>query len=157
MELNGTQHLQAIPLREQEQPVVGYAGFVFKNQAWHCRPEHLFPAADLDTAEEQWKQVMTLYFANFCEPVRNLANEIHCVACNAKLTGPYGMADWRSRQALNVDESEDTAEARCTGCGYPARCNHTLKMPDGRLLVKLSWLPLMYHPTTLSGGLRSSN
>jgi len=144
-----------IPTREQEQPVQGYGGVLFKNKAYHCRPEHLFPSGDLETARPEWVSVMTLYLANYCEPVRNIANEIHCVACNAKLTGPYGMEDWRSRGALSVDESLDTHEARCVNCGYPARCSHTMNMPDGRLLVRLSWLPLMYHPRTLSGSTRS--
>ncbi len=97
---------------------------------------------------------MTLYFGNFCEPVRNLANEVHCVACNQKLTGPYGMDDWRTRAALHVDTSSPTLEARCSGCAYPVRCRHVVKLTDERVLVHLDWFPLMYHPRTLTGKLR---
>lgn len=147
--MNTEPSLPVIPTLEQERPIRRHGGFTFKNDALHCRLNHLFPAADLAEANEQWTKVMELYFANFCEPVRNLANEIHCVACNAKLTGPYGLADWRTVGAVLLDETSPTLEGRCTNCAYPLRARHILHMPSGELLLKLEWIPLLYHPSTL--------
>lgn len=146
-----------IPAEGAETPVMGFGGYLFKNKALHCRPRHMFPVADLEQAEQIWVDAIELYLANYCEPVRNIANEIHCVACNARLTGPQGMQDWRTRGALAVDETSSTLEARCTGCGYPARCNHKITLPDGRLVVAMQWLPLQYHPTALDGRVRTAN
>lgn len=144
--------LPQIPTEEQETPVTRYGSHILKNKALHCRPRHMFPATDLEQAEQAWVDAMVLYLANFCEPVRNLANQIHCVACNATLTGPQGMLDWKTRAALRVDESSPTLECRCTQCGYPGRAQHTIRLPDGRLVVQMNWLPLQYHPATLQKG-----
>ncbi len=146
-----------IPTEEEETAVRSYSGYMLKNRALHCRPKHLFPQADLETAAPAWTTAMQLYFANFCEPVRNLANEVHCVACNARLTGPQGMADWLTRGALMVDTESETLEARCTACAYPARCAHRVYLPDGRLVVALNWFPLQYHPSAMDGRLRTAN
>lgn len=146
--------MKKIPTREEEVAVRAYGGYTFKNAALHCRPDKLFPAADLETAKVEWVEALVLYLANFCEPMRNIANEIHCVACNSKLTGPQGMDDWRTRGALAVNLESPTREARCTTCGYPTRCAHRIYLPDGRLVVALSWFPLQYHPSALSGSVR---
>jgi hypothetical protein len=145
---------EIIPTEEEEKPVHGYAGFTFKNVATHCRVKHLFPPKPDEQVPEQWTNAMTLYLANFCEPVRNLANEVHCVACNAKLTGPYGMEDWRTRNAIKLDTTSPTLEGRCNNCGYPMRCQHDIKLPTGETLVKLAGFPLMYHPINLEGRLK---
>ena len=145
--------LTRIPTEAEEKPVQGWAGHLFKNKALHCRPRHLFPLSDLQEAEGVWVNRIELYLANFCEPVRNIANEIHCVACNQRLTGPQGMRQWKNfnpAQALAIDAASPTGECRCTGCGYPGRAVHEIRMPDGRLIVRVEWLPLQYHPTTLS-------
>lgn len=146
--------MKQIPTKEKEVAVRGFGGYTFKNPALHCRPEYLFPKADLETAQPEWVEALVLYFANFCEPVRNIANEIHCVACNTKLTGPQGMDDWRTRGALAVNLESPKREARCTTCGYPTRCAHQVFLPNGKLVVALNWFPLQYHPHALSGQVR---
>lgn len=140
-----------IPTEAEETPETSYLGIMFKNKAFHCRPKHLFPAADLAEAEAEWVEAMEGYLANFCEPVKNIANQIHCVSCNSQLTGAQGMLDWRSRAALRVDEESPALEARCTQCGYPTRCQHSIFLPNGKLVVQLNWFPLQYHPRSLSG------
>lgn len=151
-----TEELKTIPTENEEIGIRQYSGNVFKNIAKHCRPRHLFPAGDLLDAQPEWINAIELYLANFCEPVRNIANEVHCVACNQKLTGPQGMVDWKTRGAMLVDTTIPTKEGRCSGCAYPVRCDHRIELPDGRLVVHLSWFPMQYHPSTLSGRTRNS-
>jgi len=141
-----------IPAEEQETPVSSVNGFVFKHPATHCRVKHLWPPKPGETVPEEWTNAMTLYLANFAEPVRNLANQVQCFACNSLLTGPYGMADWRTRGAISLNTDTPTLEGKCNGCGWPLRAFHEIKLPTGQLLVRLDGFPLLYHPSATERG-----
>ncbi len=136
-----------IPTKEEERPVKHLNGIIFTNDAWHCRPEDLWPT-ELSQAEPEWVRWMEIYLANFCRPVQSIAKEVQCVACDAQLTGAYaGFRDPMHRLAVVIDESSPTLEGRCGECGYPIRARHVIALPDGRPIVKLENFPLCYHPS----------
>lgn len=136
-----------IPTEEDEVAVRQMNGILFVNNAYHCRPKDLWPSELVD-AKPEWVRAMELYLANFCRPIQSIAREVKCVACDKQLTGAYAhMADWRHASAVTVNTSSATLEGRCSGCGYPVRCRHEIKLPDGRTLVRLDNFPLCYHPS----------
>jgi hypothetical protein len=136
-----------IPPRSEERPVRSLGDFVFANDAWHCRPVHLWPRGIKDMLEE-WREPIERYLAAFCEPVTTAAKEVCCVACNEQVTGHHvGLDHWKFKQKLTYSP-EGTREGRCTTCGYPCRLLHRIVSLDGQhLLVELSDFPLFYHPS----------
>lgn len=136
-----------IPSEEDERPVRIFSGIVLANDAYHCRPKHLWPN-DISQAKPEWIPPMELYLANFCKPIRTIADEIRCVACDEQVTGHHvGVLDYRVRGKLGWSE-EGTKEGRCLSCGYPMRMRHQIFMPDdGPRLVDLNGFPLFYHPS----------
>lgn len=136
-----------IPAEEDERPVKHLNGVILANDAFHCRPKDLWPN-DMEHAKPEWVPYMELYLANFCRPIQSIAKEVKCVACDKQLTGAYAyMADWKSQNAVNFDPGSPTLEGKCDGCGYPVRCKHTIKLPNGQVLVRLDNFPLCYHPS----------
>jgi hypothetical protein len=136
-----------IPPRDEEVPVRTFNGFVFANDAWHCRPIHLWPKG-VDELEKHpdWKDQIERYLAAFCEPVTTAAKEICCVACNEQVTGAYiNVEDWRHKGKLEFSQ-EGTWEGRCRSCGYPCRLKHEIMLGE-LLLVRLQAFPLFYHPS----------
>jgi hypothetical protein len=139
------EHL-GVPSEEEERPVRTFNGFVFANDAKHCRPRHLWPRGHTEIKEE-WRESIERYLAAFCEPVTTAAKEICCVACNEQVTGHHvGLDDYRHRTKLTYSP-EGTMEGRCTTCGYPCRIKHRIVGPNNVLLVELTEFPLFYHPT----------
>lgn len=136
-----------IPLRGEEHPVEIFAGRRLKNPAYHCRPEHLWPKG-ISEAQPEWVTQMELYLANFCEPIRTIADEVKCMACDKQVTGHHILlTDWRHKDAIKFSP-HGTMEGTCTGCGYPCRLKHEIFVKDTRkLIVRLDNFPLFYHPS----------
>lgn len=137
-----------VPPLEEEKPIRSLNGFVFANPAWHARHDDLWPPkAGVDLPLEEWRRAIDLYLANFCRPIKSIANEVHCVACDGLLTMPYGKA---GHKGIIVDKSSFGLESKCAGCGYPIRCKHVITMPEPNnhvILVKLDYFPMCYHPS----------
>jgi hypothetical protein len=136
-----------IPTREEERPVRHMNGVVFTHDAWHCRPQHLWPK-DYKNIKPEWQDSIERYLAAFVEPVRTVADEIICFVCGSQLTGhSVLLKDYRYQDNLTFSR-EGTWEGRCTGCGYPCRLKHDIFMPNGGpRLVGLTGFPLLYHPS----------
>lgn len=137
----------AVPPRSEERPARSLAGYVFANDAWHCRPIHLWPngMSELEKHPE-WKEPIESYLAAFCEPVTTAAKEICCVACNEQVTGAYmSLQDWKQKGKLQFS-LEGTREGRCRSCGYPCRLRHRIFLGETPL-VGLDDFPLFYHPS----------
>jgi hypothetical protein len=95
----------------------------------------------------EWREPIEKYLAAFCEPIRTIADEIKCVACDEQVTGHHiGLQHWKFKQKLVYSE-EGTKEGRCANCGYPCRLKHEIFTPENTLLVRLSGFPLFYHPS----------
>ena len=137
-----------IPPPEEEKPVTTLLGMVLANKAWHARHDDLWPPkAGQEPVKPEWRDAIDLYLGNFCRPVKSIANEVHCVACNGLLTKPYAGPDHRG---ISVDPTSPTLEAKCESCGYPIRCKHAITLPPPNnhvLLVRLEYFPLCYHPS----------
>lgn len=134
-----------IPSEEDEQPARYAQGVELKNPAYHCRPKDLWPKG-VASAEQSWLDAMQLYLANFARPIRSIADEIKCLACNTQVTGHHVIiTDWRHRTKLKYSP-EGTMEGSCTNCGYPARLKHDIYLGQ-QLLVSLKGFPLFYHPS----------
>jgi hypothetical protein len=147
MDAKFTEHL-TIPSEEEERPVRIFNSIVLVNDARHCRPKHLWPKGGRELDQHPgWRDQIERYLAAFCEPVRTIADELRCVACDEQVTGHHvGIMDWRYRNRLTFSE-EGSMEGRCTKCGYPCRLKHEISLPSGQLLVRLVGFPLFYHPT----------
>lgn len=144
-----------IPSPEEEKPIKSYNGFVFSNSAWHARHDDLWPPkAGEARPPQEFRDAIDLYLGNFCRPIKSIANEVRCVACNEDLTTPYGRKELITNLGgarLKIDRASPTLEARCGNCGYPVRCAHSISplppRPKFPLLVKLDFFPLCYHPS----------
>jgi len=145
-----------IPTREEELPILYVSGHALHTPAYHCRPGHLWPK-DIALAEPEWVHSMEVYLANFCEPVRTIADEIRCVACNIQVTGHHVLlTDWRTKSTIKFAPN-GTMEGHCVNCGYPCRLNHQIfSLQTKQLLVHLKNFPLFYHPQATSGGRKPS-
>jgi len=148
--------MDRIPSVEDERPVTQKDGFVFANPAYHARHDDLWPPkAGEEPPRDSWRQAIDLYLANFCRPVRSIANEVKCFACNMLLTKPYAGPGARG---LTVDPHSPTLEGRCDGCGWPVRCRHeilTLPTEGSQPLVRLDYFPMSYHPSAIERKLNS--
>lgn len=140
-------NLKMIPPREGEVPVQIFAGQRLKNPIYHCRPEHLWPK-DIQQANPSWVKDISLYCANFAEPIRTIADELKCPACDKQVTGHHILlTDWRHKDAITYSP-HGTMEGNCTGCGYPCRLKHEIRWSEtGQMLVTLKNFPLFYHPS----------
>lgn len=133
---------------EGEYPVRSLAGVIFANSAYHCRPKDLWPQGYREMQPE-WVEPIETYLRDFARPIRTIADELRCLACDLQVTGHHvGLQDWRIKNALSYDPDPKTSmEGRCGGCGYPCRLHHAIFMPNGGpLLVRLVPFPLFYHP-----------
>lgn len=137
---------KTIPPESEERPVRIFNSIVLANDAYHCRPIHLWPK-ELSEAKAEWLPPMEQYLAAFCKPIRTIANEINCIACDEQVTGhQMGLADYRFKAKLNF-EKEGTWEGRCASCGYPCRLKHDIFVPGTSFrIVGLTEFPLFYHP-----------
>lgn len=135
-----------IPSEEDETPARHLNGMLLANPAYICRPKDLWPKGYKELKPE-WVDPIERYLASFARPIRTIADEIKCVACDRQVTGHHvGLADWRFKTALTYSP-EGTMEGRCNGCGYPVRVDHKMVMSNGGpLLVHLKGFPLFYHP-----------
>ncbi len=133
-------------VEDKERPVRSCAGVVLANDAYHCRVVDLWPKGVAE-AKPEWITAINDYLWAFARPVRTIADEIRCVACDKQVTGAHvGLAEWRTKTALTYSEEGDM-EGRCTGCGYPARLRHRILTRDQTaVLVELKGFPLFYHP-----------
>lgn len=135
-----------IPPESEEKPVRIFHSVVFANDAYHCRPIHLWPN-EIKDAKPEWLPPMERYLAAFCKPIRTIADEIKCVACDEQVTGHHvGFDHYKYRSNLKF-QREGTWEGRCASCGYPCRLKHRIFMPNGQPLVELIGFPLFYHPS----------
>lgn len=126
-----------------EMPTRTAGGRSLKNPAYVCTARDLWPT-ELDELTEDYRHDLDCYLRNFCRPVRNIADEVKCVACDAQLTARLQSTADKLGRTVEIDER--TGEGRCIKCGYPLRAVHRMYGSDGRLLVSLVGLPLMYHP-----------
>ena len=135
-----------IPDEKDEKPVSVAMGLVLKNPALHCRINHLWKLNDSDTLTEIQIRDLSLYLANFCAPIKNIANETECVACGNLLSKavPGDMLPRDGNIAL-----QGNGEGRCLKCGYPLRWYHEIYDRNKILLVRLEFFPLSYHPSAL--------
>jgi hypothetical protein len=131
---------------EDEVPVRTFMGQVLANPAYHCKGVDLWPNEIKELSEEHIAG-LDAYLERFSRPVRTIADEIRCVACDFQVTGAHvGLQDWRHKTALTYS-TEGTCEGRCNQCGYPVRLFHEIRSLNGeRLLVRLNGFPLFYHP-----------
>jgi hypothetical protein len=141
----------AVPPLEHEKPIRSLKGMIFANSAWHARHDDLWPpkAGEQGPTEEQ-RRAIDVYLANFCRPIKSIANEVRCVACNEDLTTPYGKDIKTSfgRVYLKLDRESPTGEARCGGCGYPIRTKHKITYIGTSIpVVTLAFFPMCYHPS----------
>lgn len=136
-----------VPSVEAEKPISNFNGFLFKNPAVHCRPDHLFKISKDEPYPDHWRIPTELYFANFCKPIKTLANETECIACGTTMTAPQG--EYRGQgKGLVLDLESDYLEGRCGNCGYPVRARHFVFNKE-QLVVKLDFFPMNYHPSAL--------
>ena len=135
-----------IPTEEGERPVRICNGIVLPTPAYICRPEDLWPT-EMKEAKSEWIEPIRRYLQDFTRPIRTIADEIRCLACDEQVTGHHvGLIDPRFKNKLDY-APEGTYEGRCTNCGYPCRLLHKIYMPNGGpLLVRLVGFPLFYHP-----------
>lgn len=133
-----------------EMPVREVAGRPLKNLAYVCTAKDLWPN-DLRELSDAHQQDLDNYLRDFARPIRNIADEVSCLACGAQLTARTEKTAKRLGRTVDVDE--ETGEGRCLGCGYPLRALHRMYSREGQLLVRLVGFPLMYHPNST---LRSS-
>jgi hypothetical protein len=133
-------------VEDGEVPVRNYHGVVLANPAYHCRPRDLWPT-ELDELPMEFWHPLEEYLKRFSRPVRTIADEIRCLACDKQVTGHHvGLQDWRYKSAMTYS-TEGTCEGRCNGCGYPVRLFHEIRTLDGeKLIVRLNGFPLFYHP-----------
>lgn len=133
-------------VEEGERPVLHCNGIILANEAYHCKAADLWPNGVAEMKPE-WEEPIARYLQDFARPVRTIADEIRCLACDKQVTGHHvGLQDWRTKNALEYS-TEGTCEGRCTGCGYPCRLFHEIFMPNGGpLLVRLNGFPLFYYP-----------
>lgn len=140
-----------IPPLEHEKPIGSLKGFIFANPAWFCRHDDLWPPKPGEPLpDDRQRKSIDLYLANFCRPVKSIANEVRCVACGQDLTTPYGQKVKTSltQTFLKVDRQSPTGEAKCGGCGYPVRTKHVIRYIGSSIpVVKLDFFPLCYHPS----------
>ena len=140
-----------VPPLEHEKPVRSLKGMIFANPAWHARHDDLWPPkAGVEGPTPDQRRMIDVYLANFCRPIKSIANEVRCVACNEDLTTPYGKNIKTSfgRVYLKIDQQTSTKEARCGGCGYPIRTKHTIKYIGSSIpVVTLDFFPMCYHPS----------
>lgn len=124
------------------------AGKEIYNLAFHCTIKDLWPR-EHQKAEPQWVESINNYLVDFCRPIRTIADELRCVACNQQVTGHHILLmNQATKHALSWDPS--TNEGRCEGCGYPVRVRHTIRTLDGQqVLVDLQDFPLFYHPSAI--------
>jgi hypothetical protein len=136
-----------VPPREEERPVRHLHSVVFTHEAWHCRPEHLWPKNYKEFKPEEL-DVVVRYLAAFTEPVRTVANELICFVCGSQITGHNVLLkDYRYKKNIEFTR-EGTWEGRCTECGYPCRLKHDIFIPNGGpRIIGLTGFPLFYHPT----------
>lgn len=131
-------------VEDGEKPVRICNGMVLANSAFHCKPVDLWPTK-LKEAKPEWIPAMEHYLNAFARPVRTIADEIRCLACDEQVTAHHlGLADPRFKHKLEFSEKWPH-EGRCTSCGYPCQLGHQIFYGD-ELLVKLSNFPLFFHP-----------
>jgi hypothetical protein len=146
--------IETIPSVEEEKPIRNLHGYVFSNPAYHARHDDLFPPkAGEPPVPQEFRDAIDIYLGNFCRPVRSIANEVRCVACNEDLTTPYGreaLITQLGGARLKVDRQSPDLDARCGNCGYPVRCRHVISplppRPPVPVLVRLDFFPMCYHP-----------
>lgn len=143
-----------IPPEDEERPVRIHNGMVLANDVYHCRPKHLWPRQQ-DSKEleqhEDWRRAIEKYLAAFAAPIRTIADEVKCPACDTQVTAHHGgLEDYRFRNNLKF-KREGTWEGRCGTCGYPCRLVHLIGLPNSDVvLVHLKGFPLFYHPSATS-------
>lgn len=134
---------EKIPSEEEERPVYQLRGHVFKHPMKHCRPRHLWPQGHQNFSEDE-RKAAEIYLANFAEPIRSIAEEVKCPACDSQVTGHHTIVtDWRHKNAITWDPQ--TMEGHCVTCGYPMRMSHKVLLGD-RVIFFLKEFPLFYHP-----------
>lgn len=103
--------------------------FVLKGEA----PEGLLEASDL-------------YLSAFVAPERDAEGRTRCFHCGGVVDG------FRQAMGLAVAYVWDLThgEARCSGCGWPARGIHRVKDKDGSELYSLRNFFLAYHPDVVT-------
>lgn len=115
-----------------------------KNVAEHITASDLFtvkPGEGVDEMLAAWDA----YLAPFAKPIVR-DGKTFCLGCDAQLDGMM--------QAIGVAAAYrwDLAhgEARCSGCGWPARGMHYPKKKDGSDLGSIRNFFLAYHPDALT-------
>jgi hypothetical protein len=130
-------------------PVRTVAGRELKHPAYVCTARDLWPK-DLDELTKSQQEDLDRYLKDFAKPIRNIADEVSCLACGKQLTARTEKTAQQIGQT--VEANPDTGEGRCINCGYPLRALHQMFSRTGQLLVKLSGFPLMYHPNSTQRG-----
>jgi hypothetical protein len=110
-----------------------------------CTARDLWPT-ELDELSPAHQADLDHYLRDFSKPIRNIADEILCFACNAQLTARTKATADRLGQTADVDEK--TGEGRCLKCAYPLRALHRIYSRTGQFLVELKGFPLLYHPNS---------
>lgn len=133
----------------REGGIIVVNGTALRNTAYPCMAVDLWPT-DVRKAKPEWVEAMNLYLTDFCRPVRSIADEIKCVACDSQVTGHHVLlTDWKNKEALTYSP-HGTMEGRCTRCAYPMRMKHEIFSGDKtQLLVRLEGFPLFYYPPSL--------
>lgn len=110
-----------------------------KNPARVCRIEDLFKVSD--DAPSSLSDEVNAYLACFAAPVVRDGQQ-HCLSCDERIDA---FAD-----ALGIGVAYRWGlahgEARCTGCGWPARGMHRITGDDGRVIATIRNFFLAYHP-----------
>lgn len=88
------------------------------------------------------------YFSQFAAPARNEEGKRVCINCGGVLDG------FMHALGVGVAFQWDLAhgEARCSGCGWPARGMHYVKDDGGDEILTIRDFFLEYHPENVSRG-----
>lgn len=89
--------------------------------------------------------VVNNYLKNFAVPLEK-DGETCCVCCEEPITA-FGQM-FGSGVAFAWDLAH--GEARCTGCGWPARGMHYVKREDGSTIFSVQNFFLPYHPEVVT-------
>lgn len=124
-------------------PTREVAGRPLHHDAYVCRAKDLWPT-ELKELSQSHQEDLDRYLRDFARPIRNIADEMSCIACGSQLTARTEKTAKKLGRTVEVDE--ETGEGRCLQCGYPLRALHRMYARDGQLLVRLIGFPLLYHP-----------